>query len=531
MFSERRLDGIERSREQFFKRANDKNPEKGGTKKNRDWNRREKIDEVRLSWEKAVNRSLEFNGIDQRLDCRTLKEQGIDRVPEPKMGPERTQMLRDGKGTEISDQVIELRHYRTEEREIEKLKENLKQEQARVYQFGERAQESQGQGFTFERVGPTREVPEEEKKRYARVLDLVFTKSELGNGHTEYRWSRSGRVAFVDQGDRITFSNTNETAVKAGIQLAKQKGWTGAVVSGNEAFRRESWVQGQVMGLKVEGYTHTHTDELEVERRRAELEQKKAQYQDKDRQPGKDREPQRTKTEKGDAESDAQSMPASEALKMYQKHIEKDATALLALERELYVLQQLPQTFTEADAVRHAEAEVSGGRAPKLDEETKRARAAKEKAERRHGEFVNEKGIGVWLPGNLREERRLSRELTEATGTYNAKLEERQAFEKELTKPETKQQFDTRVRELLSQHTKQLERRGELQTNKEELNRKLSPYRKTIEKLKELGDRKVDLLVFPGKGKKVDPEKLNQQIQQLEEEREKKRAKGRGMGL
>jgi hypothetical protein len=289
-------------------------------------------------------------------------------------------------------------------------------------------------------------------------------------------------------------------------------------------------VQGQVLGVKVEGYAHTKNDELEVERRRAELEKKKAQYQDKDRQQGKDREPQRSKPEQGD-DSDAQSMPASEALKLYQKHIEKDATALLAIEQELYMLQKHPQTFTEADAVRLAEAEFSRGRAPKLVEEAKRALVAEEKAERRHTEFVKEKGIGVWLPGNLREERRLSRDLKEASGIYNAKLEEWQAFEKELAKPEIKQQFDTRVRELISAHTKQLERRKELQAKKEELNRKLSPYRKTIEKLKELGDRKVDLLVFPGKGKKVDPEKLNQQIQQLEEEREKKRAKGRGLGL
>ncbi len=288
MFSERQLDGVERSRELFFKRANDKNPEKGGTKKNRDWSRRDKIDEIRLSWEKAVNRSLQLNGIGQQVDRRTLKEQGIDRVPEPKMGPERTQMLRDGKGTEISDQVIELRHYRTEEREIEKLKEELKQEQARVYQFGERSQEEkQEQAFTIERVGPTREVPEEEKKRYARVLDLVFTKAELESGHTEYRWSRSGRVAFVDEGSRITFTNTNETAVKAALQLAKAKGWTGVVVSGTEAFRRESWVQGQVLGVKVEGYAHTKNDELEVERRRAELEKKKAQYQGSSQKPDK----------------------------------------------------------------------------------------------------------------------------------------------------------------------------------------------------------------------------------------------------
>ncbi len=284
MFSERQLDGIERSSEQFFKRANGKNPEKGGTKKNPDWNRREKIDEIRLSWEKTVNRSLELNGIEQRLDRRTLKEQGIDRIPEPKMGPERTQMMKEGRSTEISDQVVELRHYRTEEREVKKLEEELKQERGRVYDFGEHLHEQhQEQTFSFERRGKVRDVPEEEKKRYSRVLDLVFTKSETESGHTEYRWERSGRVAFTDEGDRIVFNNTNETAIKAGLQLAKQKGWEAVYTFGSEEFRRENWIQGQLYEMKIEGYKHSKADELEVARRTGELEKKKAQYRDQGR--------------------------------------------------------------------------------------------------------------------------------------------------------------------------------------------------------------------------------------------------------
>ncbi len=137
----------------------------------------------------------------------------------------------------------------------------------------------------------------------------------------------------------------------------------------------------------------------------------------------------------------------------------------------------------------------------------------------------------MWLPGNLREERRLARDLKEANSAYASKMEERQAFEKELAKPQTKQQFDARVRELLSDHTKQLERKKELQAKKEELNRKLSPYRNAIEKLRALGGKNVELIDVPGKGKKVDIAKLDRQLQQLEVEREKKRSKGRGLGL
>ena len=37
MFSERELDGIDRTEYEFFKRYNGKNPENGGCRKNKDW--------------------------------------------------------------------------------------------------------------------------------------------------------------------------------------------------------------------------------------------------------------------------------------------------------------------------------------------------------------------------------------------------------------------------------------------------------------------------------------------------------------
>jgi hypothetical protein len=56
MFSERRLDGVERSDAQFFKRAHPKDPERGGTPKDRQWQARDKPLELRESWANAVNR-------------------------------------------------------------------------------------------------------------------------------------------------------------------------------------------------------------------------------------------------------------------------------------------------------------------------------------------------------------------------------------------------------------------------------------------------------------------------------------------
>jgi hypothetical protein len=201
------------------------------------------------------------------------------------MGPEVTQRLKRGEVTDVGQTVLYLRDYRRQERELRALEEELGREKAKVYQF---PLEQEERVLLFSKVGKSRAVPEEEKRRYQRVLDLVFDRKQDEQGHIEYRWKRSGKSAFVDEGDRIRFTNSNETAIKAGVQLAKEKGWTAAHVEGSEAFRREFWIQAQLQGLGVTGYEHTKDDELEVEKRREELRKKKESY----------KEPERTRAEK-----------------------------------------------------------------------------------------------------------------------------------------------------------------------------------------------------------------------------------------
>ena len=54
----------------------------------------------RDSWEKHENAALEKAGRPERVDHRSLKAQGIDRIPEPKMGPTATAMMRKGVDSE-----------------------------------------------------------------------------------------------------------------------------------------------------------------------------------------------------------------------------------------------------------------------------------------------------------------------------------------------------------------------------------------------------------------------------------------------
>ena len=103
MFSERNRDGIERSREQYFKRYNAKNPERGGCRKGdgakTPTERKADLVALRERWAILQNRHLEKNGHTDRVDHRSLEAQGIDRLPTEHMGPKAAAMEQRGQAT------------------------------------------------------------------------------------------------------------------------------------------------------------------------------------------------------------------------------------------------------------------------------------------------------------------------------------------------------------------------------------------------------------------------------------------------
>ena len=90
MFSERLLDGIDRDPDQFFKRYNSKNPEKGGAKKDNtglmDSDRKTLIKEQRSRWEVLCNKHLakayEYMGEPPpEINMRNWLEKGLNQKP------------------------------------------------------------------------------------------------------------------------------------------------------------------------------------------------------------------------------------------------------------------------------------------------------------------------------------------------------------------------------------------------------------------------------------------------------------------
>lgn len=109
MISERPLDGHNRSPETWFKRANSKASELGGSKKTTELMPKEWLQSVRESWSKEANKALEKSGHETQIDHRTLEAQGIDRTPTRHRGVALNAMLESGKITkeEIAKDLLE----------------------------------------------------------------------------------------------------------------------------------------------------------------------------------------------------------------------------------------------------------------------------------------------------------------------------------------------------------------------------------------------------------------------------------------
>ena len=115
MFSERPNDGIERGKEQWFKRYNAKAPEKGGTQKSRAAMPQAWLEDTRKAWEREANAALERAERGERIDHRSLAERRdvaersgdlqqaaeLSREPNVHLGPERYRAMRGGESATV----------------------------------------------------------------------------------------------------------------------------------------------------------------------------------------------------------------------------------------------------------------------------------------------------------------------------------------------------------------------------------------------------------------------------------------------
>ena len=127
---------------------------KFSSKKDRSWNDKEKLESWRESWSEIVNHRLELHGQKSRIDHRSYKDQGVDKVPQLKLGPAVTQMERRGVKTDRGN-INRLRS---------RFNEALEQARQGVGQFTDRAKELFG-GLDLQDI---------EKKLSLRNVDKIL---------------------------------------------------------------------------------------------------------------------------------------------------------------------------------------------------------------------------------------------------------------------------------------------------------------------------------------------------------------------
>ena len=76
--------------------------------KNRDWNSKNLLIEQRQSWERLTNQYLDEAGYDIKIDCRTLEEQGIKRLPQIHLGVHVSAMRARGIPTDRGDEYDQI---------------------------------------------------------------------------------------------------------------------------------------------------------------------------------------------------------------------------------------------------------------------------------------------------------------------------------------------------------------------------------------------------------------------------------------
>lgn len=178
-------------------------------KKPREWNDRKQLEEWREQWAIYQNRALEKAGSKERVDHRSYEEQGIDKEPEPKLGPNASEMEKRGKASERGDmrrEVWERNMLREELRkQVELLDKAIEREQEKqAAREAERQQSQQDQyrqaAGQKEEAGRSREeqARKKQERQKQQERDQAERKKAYEKGRFE-QWANRKRAELQSQ--------------------------------------------------------------------------------------------------------------------------------------------------------------------------------------------------------------------------------------------------------------------------------------------------------------------------------------------
>lgn len=112
-----------------------------------------------------------------------------------------------------------------------------------------------------------------------QIIDRPLNQSDHGDAlrkrflnagdHYYYR-NGMGKIAFTDQGKRLTTDHDDPSVIHGMVLRAQEKGWTAFRVNGSQEFQAEAWLQASLAGIQVDGYAPREIDRARFEERKAE---------------------------------------------------------------------------------------------------------------------------------------------------------------------------------------------------------------------------------------------------------------------
>ena len=95
----------------------------------------------------------------------------------------------------------------------------------------------------------------------AALLDrYLVERDRQGRAERYYRDHRAREPMFQDKGRSLVARQSYPDTVADMLKVAEHRGWSSLRVAGDDAFRREVWVQAQALGLEVKGHRPTERD-------------------------------------------------------------------------------------------------------------------------------------------------------------------------------------------------------------------------------------------------------------------------------
>jgi hypothetical protein len=232
-------------------------PDGLAAKKNRDWNKPELLEKWREQWAVAANRALERAGREERIDHRSLAEQGLERMPQVHLGPHSAALERQGIQTEKGDHnrvvvehnavVIELEKLREEKRELELRKAVNDRYQERLgagwrnehaFALGQLEWLMGGKPLTQDDVNRVRQEQQDELRSIERQVDHLISE--------DHRLRRAEPIIINRDKAALEVDRLNAHASMEGV-------FSQADLRAQRAAWEEKWAQVPELDKRAEG--------------------------------------------------------------------------------------------------------------------------------------------------------------------------------------------------------------------------------------------------------------------------------------